>query len=187
MAPAKTGNLSNSSKAVIKTDHANRVIRLRVIRFLRILIMVVIKLIAPKIEEIPAKWRLKIARSTEDPLWATECLNGGYTVQPVPAPDSTIDLSSSNRRAGGSSQNLMLFNRGNPISGTPSIRGISQFPKPPIITGITIKKIITKAWAVTITLYNWSFPSNLPGCDNSTRIKNLSPLPTIPAHKPNKK
>jgi len=55
MAPAKTGNLSNSSKAVIKTDHANRAIRLRVIRFLRILIMVVIKLIAPKIEEIPAK------------------------------------------------------------------------------------------------------------------------------------
>ena len=28
----------------------------------------------------------------------------------------------------------------------------SQFPKPPIIIGITMKKIITKAWAVTITL-----------------------------------
>ena len=46
----------------------------------------------------------------------------------------------------------MLFIRGNAMSGAPIIRGISQFPKPPIITGITIKKIITKAWAVTITL-----------------------------------
>lgn len=38
------------------------------------------------------------------------------------------------------------------MSGAPNIRGISQFPNPPIITGITIKKIITNAWAVTITL-----------------------------------
>lgn len=46
----------------------------------------------------------------------------------------------------------MLFIRGNAISGAPIIRGTSQLPKPPIITGITIKKIITKACAVTITL-----------------------------------
>jgi len=39
----------------------------------------------------------------------------------------------------------MLFIRGNAISGAPSIRGTNQFPKPPIIIGITIKKIITKA------------------------------------------
>lgn len=32
-----------------------------------ILMMVVIKLIAPKIEEIPARWREKIVRSTEAP------------------------------------------------------------------------------------------------------------------------
>lgn len=55
IAPAKTGRLSSNNSAVINTDHANKVIRLRVIKFLRILIMVVIKLIAPKIEEIPAK------------------------------------------------------------------------------------------------------------------------------------
>lgn len=29
------------------------------------------KLMAPKIDEIPAKCNLKIAKSTEDPLWAT--------------------------------------------------------------------------------------------------------------------
>lgn len=46
----------------------------------------------------------------------------------------------------------MLFIRGKAISGAPNIRGTSQFPKPPIMIGITIKKIITKAWAVTITL-----------------------------------
>lgn len=38
------------------------------------------------------------------------------------------------------------------MSATPSIRGISQLPKPPIEMGITMKKIMIKAWAVTITL-----------------------------------
>lgn len=58
----------------------------------------------------------------------------------------------SNSRDGGNNQKLILFIRGNAISGAPIIRGINQFPKPPIITGITKKKIITKACAVTITL-----------------------------------
>lgn len=57
----------------------------------------------------------------------------------------------------------MLFIRGNAISGAPIMRGISQFPKPPIIIGITMKKIITKACAVTITLKIWSSPSRAPG------------------------
>lgn len=113
--------------------------------------------------------------------------NGGYTVQPVPAPLSTRDDISSKVKAGGSNQNLMLFKRGNAMSGAPSIKGTNQLPNPPIITGITMKKIITKACAVTITLYNWSFPIKPPGCLNSTRIKALNPLPTIPAHSPNKK
>lgn len=46
----------------------------------------------------------------------------------------------------------MLFIRGNAMSGAPIIRGTNQLPKPPIIIGITMKKIITNAWAVTITL-----------------------------------
>ena len=46
----------------------------------------------------------------------------------------------------------MLFIRGNAISCAPIINGTSQFPNPPIITGITMKKIITNAWAVTIVL-----------------------------------
>lgn len=46
----------------------------------------------------------------------------------------------------------MLLRRGNAISGEPNIKGTSQLPKQPIRMGITMKKIITKAWAVTITL-----------------------------------
>jgi len=53
---------------------------------------------------------------------------------------------------GGKSQKLILFNRGNAMSGAPNISGTSQFPNPPIIIGITVKKIITNAWAVTIEL-----------------------------------
>lgn len=114
--------------------------------------MVVIKLIAPRIDEIPAKCREKIVRSTDAPACARFPARGGYTVQPVPAPASTPEEASSKRKEGGRSQKLMLFIRGNAMSGAPIISGISQFPKPPIIIGITIKKIITKAWAVTITL-----------------------------------
>lgn len=46
----------------------------------------------------------------------------------------------------------MLFIRGNAMSGAPIMSGTSQLPNPPIMIGITIKKIMTKAWAVTITL-----------------------------------
>jgi len=71
--------------------------------------------------------------------------SGGYTVQPVPAPFSTAADESNSIRDGGRSQNLMLLRRGNAISGAPSINGSSQFPKPPMKTGITKKKIIKKA------------------------------------------
>lgn len=116
------------------------------------MITVVIKFTAPKIDEIPARWSLKIAKSTDDPPCAILDDRGGYTVHPVPAPFSTILLIRRRVREGGSSQNLILFIRGNAMSGAPSINGTNQFPNPPIIIGITIKKIIMKAWAVTITL-----------------------------------
>jgi hypothetical protein len=41
------------------------------------LIVVVIKLTAPKIEETPAKWREKMAKSTEAPAWAIPAERGG--------------------------------------------------------------------------------------------------------------
>jgi len=77
---------------------------------------------------------------------------GGYTVHPVPTPALVKADINKRDKEGGSNQNLILFIRGNAISGAPIIMGTNQFPKPPIIIGITIKKIITKAWAVTIVL-----------------------------------
>lgn len=81
----------------------------------------------------------------------------------------------------------MLFSRGKAISGAPSIRGISQLPNPPIITGITRKKIIRKAWAVTIVLYSWSLPKRDPGWPSSARISMLIEVPKRPDQMPNKK
>lgn len=93
-----------------------------------------------------------MVKSTEAPAWAKLPARGGYTVHPVPAPASTPDEASRSRKEGGRSQKLMLFIRGKAMSGAPIIRGISQLPNPPIMIGMTIKKIITKACAVTITL-----------------------------------
>ena len=142
---ASTGRDRSSNTAVISTDQTNRGVWYcdRAGGFM--LIAVVIKLIAPKIEEIPAKCREKIARSTEAPAWARLPASGGYTVHPVPAPASTVEDASSSRKDGGSNQKLILFIRGNAMSGAPIIRGTSQFPNPPIMIGMTIKKIITKA------------------------------------------
>jgi hypothetical protein len=53
---------------------------------------------------------------------------------------------------GGRSQKLILFIRGKAISTELIINGINQFPNPPIIIGITIKKIIINACAVTTAL-----------------------------------
>lgn len=62
------------------------------------------------------------------------------------------------------------------------MRGISQFPNPPIIIGITRKKIIIKAWAVTIELNSCPWFMKGPGCPSSIRIRTLSEVPTMPAH-----
>jgi hypothetical protein len=123
--------------------------------------MVVIKFIAPIIDDAPAKCKLKIAKSTEGPECACILAKGGYTVHPVPAPDSTNEEKSNNKRDGGNNQKLILFKRGKAISGAPIINGTNQLPKPPIIIGITMKKIIIKACAVTITLYNCEFPNKI--------------------------
>jgi hypothetical protein len=55
MAPAKTGNDNNNKKAVIYTAQTNNGVRCAVIPGARILVIVTIKLIAPKIDDTPAK------------------------------------------------------------------------------------------------------------------------------------
>ena len=131
--------------AVIRTDHTNKGVWYCVSAGGFMLMAVVMKLIAPRIEETPAKCREKMARSTEAPAWARLPARGGYTVHPVPAPASTVEEASRRRKEGGRSQKLMLFMRGNAMSGAPIMRGTSQFPNPPIMIGMTMKKIITKA------------------------------------------
>ena len=63
----------------------------------------------------------------------------------MPAPFSTAADITKRVRAGGSSQNLILFIRGKAMSGAPNIKGTSQLPNPPINVGITRKKIINIA------------------------------------------
>lgn len=155
IAPANTGSDNINKKAVIKTAHTNRGNLCIDIPGALMLNIVVIKLTVPKIEDTPAKCKLNIAKSTEPPEWNPMLANGGYTVQPVPAPPSTKLDVINNSSDGTNNQKLMLFNRGNAISGAPIISGTNQLPNPPNSTGITKKKIIINACAVIITLYKW--------------------------------
>jgi hypothetical protein len=102
-------------------------------------------LIAPAIDETPAICKENIAQSTAAPECANTPLKGGYTVHPVPTPDSTKVDNTNKVNDGGSNQKDILFILGNAISGAPIIIGTNQLPNAPIKIGITIKKIITKA------------------------------------------
>ena len=185
IAPARTGSDNSSKITVNNVAHTNNGTRSKVMVFGRMFIIVEMKLIAPRIDLAPAKWREKIARSTGNPLWNIFLANGGYTVHPVPTPLSTNADKVRRKIDGNSSHSLRLFNRGNAMSGAPSIIGSSQLPNPPISTGITKKKIIINAWAVTIVLYSWLLFINNPGCVSSIRIIALILVPMVPAHVPN--
>jgi len=65
--PANTGNDNNNNIAVINTAHTNNGNLWKVIPGALIFKTVVIKLLEPNIDEIPAKCKLKIAKSTEPP------------------------------------------------------------------------------------------------------------------------
>lgn len=67
IAPASTGRDNNSKKAVINTAQTNKGVRWAVIPGARIFAIVTIKFIAPRIDETPAKCKLKIAKSTDPP------------------------------------------------------------------------------------------------------------------------
>ena len=77
IAPARTGNDKINKIAVIKIDHGNKGIWFNFILLGIIFRIVQIKLIAPKIEEIPAKCKEKIVKSTEILLWAMLLDSGG--------------------------------------------------------------------------------------------------------------
>jgi hypothetical protein len=69
IAPASTGNDKSNRITVIRTDHTNNEVDSILVDVDFMLIIVVIKLIAPKIEDTPARCSLKIVMSTEDLEW----------------------------------------------------------------------------------------------------------------------
>ncbi len=66
-APASTGSASSSRKAVISTDHANSGMRNIVMPGARILMIVAMKLIEPRIEDAPARCIDKMTKSAAGP------------------------------------------------------------------------------------------------------------------------
>jgi len=77
IAPANTGRERRRRIAVRITDHGNRGILSDFCFLSRMLIMVAIKLAAPKMDLAPAKWREKIAISTGGPLCLIILDSGG--------------------------------------------------------------------------------------------------------------
>jgi hypothetical protein len=69
MAPARTGSDSSSRNAVTSTDHTNSGILCSVMPGARMLKMVVMKLMAPRIDEAPAMCSARIAKSIAGPGW----------------------------------------------------------------------------------------------------------------------
>ncbi len=67
IAAASTGSASSSRKAVTSTDHTNSGILCSVMPGARMLKIVVMKLIAPKIELAPARGSARIAMSVDGP------------------------------------------------------------------------------------------------------------------------
>jgi hypothetical protein len=141
--------------------------------------IVVRKFIAPNIELIPAKCRLKIIAS----IGVSRAERGGYIVQP----DPTLPCrrpQAKHIEAGKSIQKEKLLRRGQAISGTLIMKGISQLPKPPISIGITKKKIIIIPWPVTTTLYACLSMPLVPNLVSSIRSILLKLDPVIPKLKP---
>ena len=103
---------------------------------------------------------------------------------------------SRSRNAGTSSQKLMLFIRGNAMSGAPIISGTNQLPKPPTIAGMTMKNTMIRPWAV-ISTFQWCVHSSkfavpapsgherlstwMPGSISSQRMMPDRAPPMIPA------
>ena len=111
IAPANTGNDNNNKNAVIKTAQTNNG-NLCINKPLDLIfITVVIKLIDPEIDAIPAKCKLNIAKSTEPPACDIGPASGGYTVQPVPTPTPTKLDNNNNNKDGGNNQKFLYLKK----------------------------------------------------------------------------
>jgi len=75
--PARIGSARISKITVKRTLHTKSLSRSQEVVWLRMLLIVVMKLALPKIEDAPAKWIEKIARSTLCPECPTLLDKGG--------------------------------------------------------------------------------------------------------------
>jgi len=173
---ARRSRERRSKIVLIKINERKKGTRFHWIPNLRKFPKVLIKFTAPKRDETPARSREKTTKSTDKPKWVIFDLRGRWATQTPPAPDSTKEPLINSRSAGNKNQKLRLLSRGRIIPEIPNIRGSNQFPNPPIKMGTTIKKIITKAWPVTMTLYSWSSLNKDPGWPSSTRMSILRPV-----------
>src|SRR6185437_6085836 len=112
IAPASTGSDSSSRKAVTSTAQTNSGILCSVMPGARMLKMVVMKLMAPRIDDAPARCSAKMAKSTEGP--GVPLLDSGaYMVQPpatplVPGGPGTNKEMTSSTKAEATNQKEML-------------------------------------------------------------------------------
>lgn len=74
---ARTGRERRRSTAVTNTAHTNKGVWYCERAGGFILIIVVIKLIAPRMDDTPARWSEKIVKSTDAPAWARLPARGG--------------------------------------------------------------------------------------------------------------
>jgi hypothetical protein len=149
IAPANTGKAKSNKQVVIKIEIEKREMLFNSKLLFFIFKIVEIKLIELIIEEIPAICNEKIIISIDELELKIKLVRGGYIVQPTPLRILFIEEFNIKIREGMSNQKLILFKRGKHISIEFIIIGINQFPNPPIIAGITIKKIIIIACLVT--------------------------------------
>ncbi len=77
MAPARTGSDSTSRNAVTSTDQANSGILCSVMPGARMLKIVVMKLIAPRMDEAPATCSARMTKSIDGPGEPVLDENGG--------------------------------------------------------------------------------------------------------------
>lgn len=80
-----------------------------------------------RVEEFPATSEVFVTIMNTDVIMGSnsipENIISSFTVHPVPAPPSISEPVNNKIREGGSSQKLILFKRGNAISGAPIITG----------------------------------------------------------------
>ena len=141
----------------------------------RMLRIVTITFMDPRMEEAPMRWMAKIVIGKAAPPCS---MRGGYIVQPpAGAPPGTKKVDSRMRKAKGRIQKLKLLRRGSAMSGAPTCMGICQLASP-VHAGITAPKIMMSACIVVSELKKSGSKNCRPGLKSSSRMSIAMKPPT---------